>query len=252
MDRITYVAPTAGRLLGIETDGKTSAKVLKYCKDRAERLLLYNPDAIAWWIYEKYNECFKALTATRPLVMRTQSVMPSVTPVCFASMYSGLMPRFHGIRSYVKPVLKCRTLFDAAIDAGLHPVICSTEGDSISKIFLERDMEYYIYPTIAEVNAKAKELIAKNENELIIVYNGNYDACMHKVSPEGEDALCALRENIATYIDLMNVCKTAWHGKRAYSAFLPDHGCHEIDGGLGSHGLDMDEDMYVVHLWNVV
>ena len=32
-------------------------------------------------------------------------------------------------------------------------------------------------------------------------------------------------------------------------AFLPDHGCHEIDGQLGSHGLDMYEDMNVIHFY---
>jgi hypothetical protein len=26
-----------------------------------------------------------------------------------------------------------------------------------------------------------------------------------------------------------------------------DHGCHEIDGGCGSHGLDMEEDLNIVH-----
>jgi hypothetical protein len=28
-----------------------------------------------------------------------------------------------------------------------------------------------------------------------------------------------------------------------------DHGCHEIDGGCGSHGLDMPEDLNIVHLY---
>jgi hypothetical protein len=28
-----------------------------------------------------------------------------------------------------------------------------------------------------------------------------------------------------------------------------DHGCHEIDGGHGSHGLDMPEDINIVHLY---
>ncbi len=28
-----------------------------------------------------------------------------------------------------------------------------------------------------------------------------------------------------------------------------DHGCHEIDEGTGSHGLDMPEDINIVHFY---
>lgn len=59
--------------------------------------------------------------------------MPSVTPVCFASMYSGVMPEIHGIMRYEKPVLKIKTVFDALAAAGKRCAIVSTEGDSISK-----------------------------------------------------------------------------------------------------------------------
>lgn len=31
--------------------------------------------------------------------------------------------------------------------------------------------------------------------------------------------------------------------------FCPDHGCHAIDSGRGSHGLDMEENMNMVHLY---
>ena len=30
-----------------------------------------------------------------------------------------------------------------------------------------------------------------------------------------------------------------------FYGFCPDHGCHEIDGGCGSHGLDMPEDLLI-------
>ena len=31
--------------------------------------------------------------------------------------------------------------------------------------------------------------------------------------------------------------------------FAMDYGCHKIDGGCGSHGLDMPEDINIVHLY---
>ena len=104
--------------------------------------------------------------------------MPSVTPVCFASMYTGALPDVHGIKAYVKPVLKCDTLFDAALRAHLRTAIVSTANDSISVIFLERQMDYYIYPTLEEVNNKAVELLEGDRYDLIVVYNPDYDANM--------------------------------------------------------------------------
>ena len=34
-----------------------------------------------------------------------------------------------------------------------------------------------------------------------------------------------------------------------FLGFAMDHGCHEIDGNCGSHGLDMLEDINIVHLY---
>ena len=31
-----------------------------------------------------------------------------------------------------------------------------------------------------------------------------------------------------------------------------DHGCHEIEGGCGSHGLDMDDDLNIVHAYKII
>ena len=54
-------------------------------------------------------------------------------------------------------------------------------------------------------------LIANDRHDLNVLYNGNYDAVMHRAGTESNEAI------------------------------------HEIDGNLGSHGLDMAEDMNVIH-----
>ena len=38
-----------------------------------------------------------------------------------------------------------------------------------------------------------------------------------------------------------------WGAHDTLMGFAMDHGCHEIDGGCGSHGLDMEEDLNIVH-----
>ena len=230
-------APVMGEVSGLLPEG------------RADRVLMYNPDAVAWWIFEKYPPLFDDAFAPDPIVLRMESVMPSVTPVCFASMYSGLMPADHGIQSYVKPTLAARTIFDALIDAGKRPAICSTGTDSISLIFRGREMDYFIFDTPQEVNDKAEELIRAGEHDLIVAYNGNYDGSMHRCGPEGEESLAALKHNTAAYRRLCEAAADAWAGKRWAAAFAPDHGCHELPDGRGSHGEDRPEDMNVVHLW---
>lgn len=43
--------------------------------------------------------------------------------------------------------------------------------------------------------------------------------------------------------------KNNWKHHNTLVGFAMDHGCHEIDGSCGSHGLDMTEDINIVHLY---
>ena len=155
----------------------------------------------------------------------------------------------HGIKAYVKPVLKCNTIFDDLVKAGKRVALVSTSNDSISMIFLKRSIDYYIYDTVDEVNAKAMELIEKDCYDVMVVYNGNYDGTMHKFGTESAEAIAALKANLAFYCKLVDAVKQHWAQHNTFYGFMPDHGCHEIDGGCGAHGLDMEEDMNIVHLY---
>lgn len=216
-----------------------------------DRAVIYNPDAVALWVYQKYTEKFTAAALASDVALPMLSVMPSVTPVCFGSMYTGVMPAVHGIMKYEKPVLKINTLFDSAIKGGKKAAIVSTANDSISMIFLERDMEYFIYDTPEEVNKKALELIDEDRFDLIVIYNGNYDGTMHRWGPESPESLAALDMNVAFYDELVAKINGQWKNHDVFYGFCPDHGCHEIDGGCGSHGLDMQEDMNVIHFYGI-
>ena len=235
---------------------KANDRLLKYVSDtlgekKLDRIFMYNPDAIADWIYRKHSKILSTVSDRCDFELPLRTVMPSVTPVCFGTMYTGAQPEVHGIRAYVKPVIKIDTIFDAMIRAGKRVAIVSTAGDSMSKIYLERDMDYFIYPTIEEVNAKTAELIIENRHDFIAVYNGNYDALMHKFGPESVEALAELRANARTFGIFDSLIRTRWKNERTLVGFAMDHGCHEIDGGCGSHGLDMDEDINITHLYKI-
>ena len=256
---ITSVRATAQALAGIATETAidapnplvTALGEKKLSGRSVDRVVIYNPDAVALWLYQKYTDLFTNAALSSDLALPMRSVMPSVTPVCFASMYTGVMPEVHGIRKYEKPVLKTETLFDAYLAAGKRVAIVSTAGDSISKIFLEREMDYFIYDTVEEVNRRAMELIDEDCFDLIVIYNGNYDGTMHKCGTESEQALTALRQNVVFYAELVEKIRTSWKGHNVFYGFCPDHGCHEIDAECGSHGLDMPEDMNVIHFYGI-
>ena len=81
--------------------------------EKVDRIFMYNPDAIAQWIGEKYPKLMREVPAITDIAVPFRTVMPSVTPVCFGTMYTGAQPAVHGITKYMKPVIKIDTFFDA-------------------------------------------------------------------------------------------------------------------------------------------
>jgi len=216
---------------------------------KTDRVFMYNPDAIAQWICEKYPYFLAEAVGQTDMRLPLRAVMPSVTPVCFGTMYTGAQPEVHGIRSYVKPVIAIDTIFDALIRSGKKPAIVSTEKDSMAKIYLDREMDYYLFDTMEKVNAKAAELIASDKYDFIAVYNHSYDTVMHKYGPESPEALAELKANARTFGIFSQLIQSHWTGHDTLVGFAMDHGCHEIDGNCGSHGLDMEEDLNILHLY---
>ena len=245
--------------MGIQPPAQAALPTDKLCRyldetlsgQKVTRVFMYNPDAIAQWIYEKYPHMFTEVRQRTDIAVPFCTVMPSVTPVCFGTMYTGAQPQVHGIQGYVKPVIRIDTIFDALIRNGKKAAIVSTTGDSMSKIFLEREMDYYIYDTVEQVNAKACELILKDQYDFIAVYNGNYDAYMHKFGPESNEALGELRSNIRAFGLFWELIADHWKAHDTLIGFAMDHGCHEIDGNCGSHGLDMEEDLNITHYYTI-
>ena len=234
-------------------------KLCQYVDDtfggkKADRIIMYNPDAVAQWIYEKYPQFCGGLKYNTDVEIPLATVMPSVTPVCFATMYTGVQPSVHGIQKYEKPVLTIDTIFDALVRAGKKVAIITAYPCSISRIFLNRPVDYYHYEegNWATVNATATELILKDEYDFIVVYNGNYDALMHKYGPESPEALAELRMNDHIFSVLCELVKKHWTNHNTLIGYAMDHGCHEIDGGAGSHGLDMPEDINIVHCYKAI
>lgn len=216
---------------------------------RADRIFMYNPDAIGQWIYRKYPQLLKEVVDFCDIEVPFRTVMPSVTPVCFGTMYTGAQPEVHGITKYEKPVIAIDSIFDMMIKAGKKVAIVADTECSMSHIYNGRDMDYFYFESYHEVNAKTFELIAEDNYDMIAVYNGNYDSVMHKRGPESVEALSEMRANSEMFAAFSQAIIKNWRNHSVLMGFAMDHGCHEIDGGCGSHGLDMPEDLNICHLY---
>ena len=222
--------------------------------EKCDRIVMYNTDAIGEWIYRKYPDFVKTAREIADVEIPMATVMPSVTPVCFGTMYTGAQPAVHGIQKYEKPVIKIDTLFDALIRRGKKIAIISYTTTSMGKIFRERDIDYFHFEDgdIEDVCAKGLELILRDEHDFIVIYNGNYDSIMHKKGPESPEALAELRQNASMYKIICRLIEANKRGHKTLVGFAMDHGSHEIDEGGGAHGLDMDEDINIVHLYKAI
>ena len=257
---LTRVAASLAAIMGIEAPRQADRPTelltdlpKSLGKGRADRVLMYNPDAIGLEVFQKYTELFAPALRHTQAVLPMITVMPSVTPVCFGTMYTGALPEVHGIRTYAKPVIHIDTIFDAVLRSGRKAAIIADGECSMGRIFLERPMDYFILENVGKINEKALELIERDEHDFIAVYNGNYDSAMHKHGPDAPESIVELRANIAAFDRLAGAVKTLWKDRHtALLGFAPDHGCHEIDGGSGSHGLDMPSDLNIMHFYGMV
>ena len=222
-------------------------------KESVEKLLLYNPDAIGEEFFTRYEEkIFSPLVQSTDLQLRFRSPMPPKTPVCFATMYSGALPEVHGINHYEKPVLTIDTLFDAWARAGKKVALISKGGQSIPRIFAERDIDYFITGGDAESVDKAIELLQTSDYDVIEVYNQEYDDMLHVTHPRSLFCKRAAKHYVQSYARLQDAVRTYWAGYSVLTGFCPDHGAHRVGKILnGTHGDDIPSDRNIVHFFSV-
>lgn len=227
---------------------------------KCDRIFMYNPDAISQWVYEKYPFFTKEVVEKTELELPLCSVIPPKTPVCFGTMYTGAQPSVHGIREYEKPVIKIDTFFDAMIRAGKRCVIIASRGSSLSKIYLERDMDYIIVKNSESACAAAMKVIMEDKYDVVIVYNGNYDFRTHREGPASAESLAELKFNSYMFGVFSYMLRTHWKHHNTLMGFAMDHGSHDIEpytdakGEVrrGTHGKDIPEDMNIVHRYQIL
>ena len=260
MATIASVTPTVCSLMGIEFDGTGSPRPLQPVMhqarqtgiETAKKVLIYAPDAIGVHLHKRFPTAFEKVKNTAPISIEVQAVMPTVTPVCFATMFTGVPPKVHGIRKYEKPVVKTTTLFDRALSAKKKVDIVAVEGCSIDLIFRERKLDYYTEQYDPQVTDRTIELLKADEHDLILAYHQEYDDVMHKTEPFSAESTQAMNNHISSFKRLAEAFNNHWRQYDRMIVFAPDHGAHiDAETGNGSHGLDIPEDMELVHYYGV-
>ena len=253
---ITSVARTIAEAMGVKEGLEPSAvpadaRVLKLLPAGGVRkVLVYAPDAIGRRMTAVHPELFEGIKAAGFRPFDLHSVFPSKTPVCFASMFSGLPPAGHGITQYEKPVIKCRTIFDALPAAGLKTAIAAVKDSSIDLIFRGRQADYFSEEYDPQVTARALELIEKGAHDFILAYHQEYDDLLHSDGPWKDGSIAAVKRHTEAFLELAEAFNRKWAGVPRAVLFAPDHGGHTDPAtGKGTHGAAIPADMDLTHFW---
>jgi len=247
------VAPTVCRLLGVRPPRSAEMEPLVLVDETIgpqERLAVVVIDAFGastWDACRTVTPTFNALADRHLLHLR--SVMPTVTPVNFATMLTGASPEVHEIRVRTEE-LKLETVFDVLREEGRTSATAARALSSLGILispFADR-------PGLAESNLDdevcAIALKALRERvDLLWVQLLDVDDAGHKHGPTSSQGVSAAG---AADGHLREIASEAYRG--GYGVIvLADHGQHTVtndDGSrAGSHGTDSDEDVYVPFVW---
>ena len=261
MSSISSVTPTICSLMGIEAPSASvsepigvvlnaAAKIVE--GKRVEKALIYAPDAIGEWLRRDYAKLFDHVEKIAPIEVAMKSVLPTYTPVCFSSMFTGAPPEVHGIRKYEKPVLGCDTLFDALARAGKKTAIVAVKNSSIDLVFRNRKIDYYTEEYDPQVESRVLKILKTADYDFILAYHQEYDDLMHASTPRDPKALEAFMRHLRSFETLATAFNRRYASRDRVVAFTPDHGTHvDATAGKGAHGTDSPDDVDVRHFWGI-
>ena len=218
---------------------------------KTQKVVLFCADALGEYQRNHFKEDFERIEKCAGFRILSTAVMPSVTPVCYGTIFSGAAPCVHGIEKYEKPVLTVDTMFDAFARAGKNVAIVSCNNCSIDMIFRKRDVDYFSFRTDEASFDFSMKLIEEDYYDIIICYMTKYDSMMHKsgpFSPECTEQAKLAADRFCAFAGKLDEC---WKKYNRVLVFVPDHGGHYVDEKRGGHGSDLPEDMLVNHYYRI-
>ena len=250
-----HIAPTVSAILRIPAPAQAKGTPIQEIYASlvgSNKMAILAPDAFgmfAWNLWKSELPYLSTLHARNSLVLR--SVMPSITPVNFATMITGTDQNGHGIHTF-NDNFACETLFDVVRKAngssagvGLDDCTgCKLLGrlaDICGKAGLESD---------DGVADKIIEIADKDQPEFLIAQLGKVDYFFHKYGPSSPSVVPMLKGTDTRLKRLVEHLKPLGYG----IIILADHGQHDAINPApgehkGLHGTDASEDCLVPCTW---
>lgn len=256
---LTRIAASLAKAMDIKPPAQADAplpQIETFVKDhcvsgKAERMLIYNPDAIGQWLIQKYTDDFAPVMRHTQLAIPFLTAFPPVTPVCFATMYTGAAPEIHGIRKYEKPVVKTDSLFDAFVRAGKRVALSAITGSSMGIIWSGKDIDYFLEKDGEASTARALELLDEDKYDVIVVYTMEYDDNIHATHPESPVSHASMVRHNQQFAELAGKTAFTWKQYDTLLVYATDHGIHKTIFGTGNHYADIPEDMNVTEFFGI-
>lgn len=251
MHDMTSVAPTVCRVLGVRLPSSAEGSPINEAAEsihQTDRLAVAVIDAFGvstWRNVKGKTPTFNRLRGVNGAVIR--AVMPSITPVNFATMLTGASPMAHGVRDREQPLRK-ETIFHVMRETGMVSATAARAKSSLGILI----SPHADRPGLAgsnldsEVTEIACRMIDEDVN-LLWVQLLDVDDAGHSHGPhslESGEAAERADANLRRVLDAARV--------KGYSAIvLADHGQHPSSEGpyKGVHGTDVPEDLNVPFLW---
>jgi len=255
---LTRLAATIANAVGIappfcaEPDIEWMTKLIRdFAGGDVDRVFMYHSDAIPMYIFQEQTRLFAPIFPYARIAVPFLSTVMSVTPVAFASMYTGASPEVHGIHEYVRPRLETDTLYDAMARQGKASAIIAMPDSSFVHIFVGRDIPLFVVKDAREALEVACRLIDEDQYDLISCHVFEYDDHAHASGPRSQNALDAAAREAVVFNKIGARIREKWGHHAVLLGYGPDHGQHEEANGRGSHGSELAEDMNVLHFYGV-
>jgi predicted AlkP superfamily pyrophosphatase or phosphodiesterase len=245
---MTCVAPTVAALLQIPAPAATTGEPIPEVVEslgQCTRVAILAPDALGLFPWTKWRNVTPFLNSMHEChSLRLRSVMPTITPVNFATMISGVPREVHGIGSF-KDDFACETLFDVLAAEGLKGAGVGRQGWTGGELLARYAQIGGVGPGDDDGPLEALVLDAAAQGaDFIIAQIGETDKAFHRHGPSSPE----VEETVRSMDGVLMRLTTALRGLGYAVLILSDHGQHDTEKG-GSHGTEADEDALVPLTW---
>lgn len=253
---MTDIAPTVSAILGLPAPAQAKGKPIPQVVAAlagSPKVALLALDAFGLFAFNLWRAempYLVSLHAHRSIVLR--SVMPSITPVNFACMVTGVDLDGHGVHSREDP-FACETLFDVLRRAGGQSAgIGLNDYTGCRLLGRHADIAGCVDDNGSDDDIADEILrIARTDGpQFLIAQLGRVDDVFHLYGPSSPSVVPMLRGTDARMKRLIDALKPLQYGVIQ----LADHGQHDLStptdkGHFGTHGTDDDKDCQVPCTW---